>query len=75
MLKLAGSKFSSVEENINQALRFCFSHKAVSSVIPGILTPKEAEINANAGNFDGLPDEVLDEIITANTKFDFYYKT
>ena len=37
------------------ALRFCLSHPAVSTTIPGMLTPAEVDENAAASDFGPLP--------------------
>ncbi len=43
------------------ALRFCLSHSAVSTVIPGIRTAAQAESNVRPSDGHGLPaDELLD---------------
>lgn len=41
------------------ALRFCLSHPAVSSVIPGIRTPEQATMNAAASDRGPLDDGAL----------------
>jgi aryl-alcohol dehydrogenase-like predicted oxidoreductase len=41
------------------ALRFCLSHPAVHTVIPGIRNPQQAEWNSAAGDGDALTDEEL----------------
>ncbi|MBZ5580783.1 MAG: aldo/keto reductase [Acidobacteriia bacterium] len=41
------------------ALRFCLSHPAVSSVIPGMRTVRHAESNAGASDRGALPAEML----------------
>jgi aryl-alcohol dehydrogenase-like predicted oxidoreductase len=41
------------------AIRFCYSHSAVSCVIPGAKTPEQARANARAGEAGPLPDEIL----------------
>ena len=41
------------------ALRFCLSHPAVSSVIPGMRTFRHAESNAALSDAGGLPDATL----------------
>ncbi len=45
------------------ALRFCLSFPAVSTVIPGILTPTEAEENAAASGFGALAPAALERVI------------
>lgn len=50
------------KQSISQiALRYCLSHKGVSSVIPGILTSQEAMENADASNLGPLTDHDLTE--------------
>ena len=41
------------------ALRFCFSHPAVSTVIPGMRTLKNAEANCALPDKGPLPPETL----------------
>jgi len=48
---------------VRTALRFCLSFDAVAAVIPGILTPRQAEENAAAGDLDPLPPEIVDTIV------------
>lgn len=45
-----------------QALRFCLSHPAVSTVIPGIRTPEQAHINCSASDGVLLSKEELAEL-------------
>lgn len=52
--------------NVQAALRFCLSVPEVSVVIPGILTPAEAEENAGASDLGPLPDGIVAEIIAMN---------
>lgn len=55
------------------ALKFCLSFPAISTVIPGILTPKEAEENAAASDTGLLSEEEIrkaEEIYHANVFFD-----
>lgn len=47
------------------ALRFCVSRPGVSTAIPGILTPDEADANAAAGAAGALPAQDLARIGTA----------
>ena len=54
------------------ALRFCLSFESVSSVIPGILHPAEAETNAEASEQGPLPPEVLEKVLAINAKRDFF---
>lgn len=54
------------------ALKFCLSSKSVSSVIPGIMNPHEAEVNASASDLADLtPAEVQQaiQIYKSNTFF------
>ncbi len=44
------------------ALRFCLSHPAVSSVIPGMRTDRHVAANAAASDAGPLPARVLDEL-------------
>jgi len=47
---------------IELALRFSFSHKAVSTSIPGIRNEKQAEMNISIGSKGKLPEEILNEL-------------
>ncbi|OGS08520.1 MAG: hypothetical protein A2270_11030 [Elusimicrobia bacterium RIFOXYA12_FULL_51_18] len=44
------------------ALRFCISYPAVTSVIPGMLTPAQVEENAAASGLGPLPAETISEV-------------
>mgnify|MGYP003332704037 FL=1 len=59
-------------EGARSALRFCLSFAAVSSVIPGILTPAEAEANAAAGDLGPLPAAVVDKVLAINRQRQFF---
>ena len=54
------------------ALRFCLSFESVSSVIPGILHPAEAETNAEASEQGPLLPEVLEKVLAINATRDFF---
>ena len=47
---------------VDLALRFSFSHSAVSTSIPGIRNVKQAEMNISAGEKGGLPQEILEDL-------------
>lgn len=53
------------------ALRFCLSHDAVSTVIPGMLTPAEAETNAAASGFGRLSAAAVSAILDINQRENF----
>lgn len=59
-------------EGARTALRFCLSFSAVSSVIPGILTPAEAEANAAAGDLGPLPAAAVDMVLAINRRRQFF---
>jgi aryl-alcohol dehydrogenase-like predicted oxidoreductase len=59
-------------EGARSALRFCLSFAAVSSVIPGILTPAEAEANAAASDLGPLPAVLVDKILAINRQRQFF---
>jgi aryl-alcohol dehydrogenase-like predicted oxidoreductase len=44
------------------ALRFCLSHPAVSTVIPGMRSPAQAEENCQASDDGPLPPEVITQL-------------
>lgn len=56
---------------VQTALRFCLSHQGVSTVIPGALTPAEAEINAAVGDLGPLPAAVVDIVLMINQNENF----
>jgi aryl-alcohol dehydrogenase-like predicted oxidoreductase len=54
------------------ALSFCLSFPAVSAVIPGILSPAEAEQNVAASGFGALPDLARDRIVALNRELELF---
>lgn len=54
------------------ALRFCLSFPAVASVIPGILSPEEAEQNAAASDAGPLADAARDRIVALNREIELF---
>jgi aryl-alcohol dehydrogenase-like predicted oxidoreductase len=54
------------------ALRFCLSHSAVSTVIPGIRNVSQAESNVQAGDGGWLPKEELLELRRFAWRKDFW---
>jgi aryl-alcohol dehydrogenase-like predicted oxidoreductase len=56
------------------ALRFCLSFPAVSTVIPGILTPTEAEDNAAASDLGPLPEQAVRAVLEINRRRQFFVK-
>jgi Predicted oxidoreductases (related to aryl-alcohol dehydrogenases) len=60
-LEAAGA--TNVRANIQAALRFCLSFPAVSTVIPGILTPEQAVENAEASTLGPLSESTLTRIL------------
>lgn len=54
------------------ALKFCISFDAVSSVIPGILHPREAEEDASASDLSSLTSEDIDAAIHIYKEHDFF---
>lgn len=56
------------------ALRFCLSFPAVSTVIPGILTPEEAAENGQASIYGPLSGTARDEILTLNRRQSFFIR-
>jgi aryl-alcohol dehydrogenase-like predicted oxidoreductase len=59
-------------EGARSALRFCLAFPAISSVIPGILTPAEAEENARASDFGPLSEESVEAVLEINRKRQFF---
>jgi aryl-alcohol dehydrogenase-like predicted oxidoreductase len=54
------------------ALRYCLSHHAVASVIPGIMTAEEARDNAAASDAEPLTPEELDLIRGLYARHEFF---
>lgn len=59
-------------EAVLSALRFCLSFDAVSSVIPGVLRPDEAEMNAEASRYGALPAAAVETVLAINRKREFF---
>jgi aryl-alcohol dehydrogenase-like predicted oxidoreductase len=59
-------------QGAESALRFCLSFPAVSTVIPGILTPAEARSNAAASSAGPLPRDALDGVLKINERRRFF---
>lgn len=57
---------------VQSALRFCLAFPAVSSVIPGILTPVEADENAAASLQGPLPEAAVAAVLEINRQRQFY---
>lgn len=57
-----------------EAIRFCFTHPAVASVLTGSMHPREVEENALAGNKSALDVDLYNEIVNINTTHSFFYK-
>jgi aryl-alcohol dehydrogenase-like predicted oxidoreductase len=62
-------------EGAVSALRFCLAFAAVSTVIPGILTVSEAEMNAAASGAGPLPKEVVAAVLEINRTRRFFVRT
>jgi len=59
-------------EAVLSALRFCLSFDGVSSVIPGVLHPAEAETNAEASEQGPLPAEIVAKVLAINAERSFF---
>jgi aryl-alcohol dehydrogenase-like predicted oxidoreductase len=59
---------------VQSALRFCLAFPAISTVIPGILTPTEAEDNAAASDLGPLPDPAVRAVLAINRRRQFFVK-
>jgi aryl-alcohol dehydrogenase-like predicted oxidoreductase len=55
-------------------LRFCLSVPRVASVIPGTLTPAEAERNAAAGDLPPLPPAQYEAVLALNRAHEFFVR-
>ncbi len=69
---IAAVSASPGQEAVLSALRFCLSFDGVSSVIPGVLHPAEAEMNAQASEQGPLPPGIVEEVLAINGKRDFF---
>lgn len=69
---LQAVKAAAGPEGARSALRFCLSFEAVSSVIPGILTPAEAEANAAASTLGALPAAAVERVLQINRRRQFF---
>ena len=54
------------------ALRFCLSHSAVSTVIPGIRNVKQAELNCAVGDGVRIDKEEIEELKKFYWRKDFW---
>lgn len=57
---------------VQAALRFCLSFPAVSSTIPGISTPAEADQNAAASLLGDLPPDRIAAVLEINRRRSFF---
>jgi aryl-alcohol dehydrogenase-like predicted oxidoreductase len=60
------------QEAVWSALRFCLSFPAISTTIPGILRPEEAESNAAASGQGSLPTGLVDAVLAINRRREFF---
>ena len=70
LLKAVGA--SPGEPAVQAALRFCLSFPSVSSIIPGISTPAEADQNAAASQLGALSPEAVAAVLEINRRQSFY---
>jgi aryl-alcohol dehydrogenase-like predicted oxidoreductase len=59
-------------EGAQAALRFCLAFPAVSSTIPGILTPEEADQDAAASSLGALSDDAVQAVLEINRSRRFF---
>jgi aryl-alcohol dehydrogenase-like predicted oxidoreductase len=57
---------------VQAALRFCLAFPQISSTIPGILTPAEADQNAAASGLGPLPHEAVAAVLEINRNRRFF---
>jgi aryl-alcohol dehydrogenase-like predicted oxidoreductase len=69
---LAAVKDPSGPAPAQNALRFCLSFAGVSSVIPGILTPAEAETDALASDLGPLGEAAVAAVLAINGRRQFF---
>ena len=60
------------EAGVLNALRFCLSFASVSTTIPGVLRPSEAETNARASEMGPLPAAAVEAVLAINRQRDFF---
>lgn len=70
--KLATDIGIGIDELPNAALRFCISHPAVSTVIPGMRTPSHVVANASASDHGPLSAEALEKLQSHRWSRNFY---
>lgn len=58
--------------SVQSALRFCLSFQGVSSVIPGILSPQEAEDDALASDLGPLGEQAVAAVFQINSRRQFF---
>ena len=56
------------------ALRFCLSFPAVSTVIPGMLTPAEVDENTAASELGMLPEAAVEAVLALNRTQSFFVR-
>jgi aryl-alcohol dehydrogenase-like predicted oxidoreductase len=61
-------------EGARSALRFCLAFPAVSSVIPGMLTPDEAAENASTSEARALPSTAVEAVLAINRNREFFVR-
>jgi aryl-alcohol dehydrogenase-like predicted oxidoreductase len=59
-------------EGAQSALRFCLAFPAITTIIPGILTPAEAEENARASDRGPLSGEAVEAVLEINRRRRFF---
>jgi aryl-alcohol dehydrogenase-like predicted oxidoreductase len=59
-------------DGAQSALRFCLAFPAISTVIPGILRPDEADANAYASVLGALPREAVEAVLEINRRRQFF---
>jgi aryl-alcohol dehydrogenase-like predicted oxidoreductase len=57
---------------VQAALRFCLAFQEVSTTIPGILTPAEADENAAASTVGALPKDAVAAVLEINRNRQFF---
>jgi len=69
---MAAISVSPGEAAAQAALRFCLSFPAVSTTIPGIMRPHEADQNAAASELGSLSQEAVDAVLEINRNRRFF---
>jgi aryl-alcohol dehydrogenase-like predicted oxidoreductase len=57
---------------VQSALRFCLAFPGISSVIPGLMTPREVDESALASDLGPLPEKAVAAVLEINRRREFF---